>query len=473
MKVKTKVRAGWCMDCRPFSGHLKYLFTAVALMSGCGVEEGGNVALEGLTPADVGNLASVKSSALTTLNQQQLTSLSYTTYLGFSGDEFGNAIAVDGSGNAYITGTTTSVGATTNIFVAKMSPSGTNLFFVTFPGTQSRGIAVDSVGSAYVVGTITGGEGITKINSTGTAILYAATLGWNKVTAVKVDAAGNAYLTGSVNNGVAGLDVAVGKVNPTGTAFVYALAFGGTGTDEGQGIAIDTAGNAYIVGNTSSSNFPWVSAFQATLRGPQDAFVTKLNAGGTALLFSTNLGGNSDDTGQGIALDSSNSVYVTGSTAALNGVESFPVTGGTAQSTPGGGGDAYVTKFNTAGTRLWSTYVGGGGPEQGASIAVTGTGAASITGYTSSLNFPTTSVAFQRFAQGGADAFVAQLNTAGSAYSYSTYLGGSSTDIGSFIALDSAGNAYVSGNTISTNFPTNVYAPGGQFDAFVTKFNGP
>lgn len=454
--------------------HANYVLAAVALMSGCTGEDDGAGSLEDLTPADTGDLAQVKSSALTKLNQQQITSLSYTTYLGFGGNEAGTALAIDGSGNAYVTGTTTTFGATTNIFVAKMSPTGTNLYFTYFPGTQSRGIAVDSLGNTYVVGTTPAGQTITKINSAGTAMLYSATLGWNQISGVKVDAGGNAYLTGSVNNGVAGIDVAVGKVNPTGTAFVYALAFGGTGTDEGQGITIDTAGNAYIVGNTSSSNFPWVSAFQPMLRGPQDAFVTKLNAAGTALMFSTNLGGNTYDYGRGIAVDNANSVYVTGSTAAdLNGVQSFPVTGGTAQSIAGGGGDAFVTKFNSVGSRVWSTYIGGGGPDAGASIAVTGAGAAYVTGSTSSLNFPTSNLAYQRFAPGGLNAFVVQLSTIGNVFSYSTYLGGSSADNGASIAVSSAGKAFVTGDTISADFPTNVYAPGGLSDAFVTTFNGP
>jgi hypothetical protein len=444
-------------------------------MTGCAADEGGEAieALEPVAPREADSLAHVKSSALTAIGQQHITTLNFSTYLGFGGDEYGNAIALDTSGNAYVTGTTTSFGGITNIFVAKMSPTGANLYYVYFPGVESRGIAVDSGRNVYVVGTTAAGQILTKINAAGTAILYTAVLGWNKISAVKVDTAGNAYLTGNVNNGAAGVDVAVGKVNPTGTAFIYAVAFGGTGTDEGEGIAIDTAGNTYITGNTTSINFPVFKAFQSILRGPQDAFVTKLNATASSTLYSTYLGGDTYDYGRGIALDSSNNAYVTGSTASFNGIQSFPVTATSAQPAPGGDGDAYVTKFNTTGARLYSTYVGGAGPETGESIAVTPAGSAYVTGYTLSTNFPTTSLAFQRFDPGGPNAFVIQLNSAGSSYTYSTYLGGSDVDLGSSIAVNSTGNAYVSGNTYSIDFPTNVYAPGGSYDAFVTRFNGP
>lgn len=439
--------------------YLKYLnvFAMGALIAGCG---GAGIVDEVQAP----QLAAVK---------QELASLGYSTYLGFGGDEYGNVIAVDGSGNAYVTGTTTTFGATTNIFVAKMSPTGTNIYYTYFPGTESNGIAVDAAGNAYVVGQTSAGPTLTKINAAGSAMYYSVSLGWYHVSAVKVDSAGNAYVVGSVNNGVAGLDVAVGKVNSTGTAYIYSAVFGGTGTDQGNGIAIDSSGSAYIVGNTDSVNFPVASAFQSFRRGPQDAFVAKLNAMATAFVYSTYLGGDTYDYGNGIALDSSNNAYVTGSTAEFNGVESFPVTTGVVQVTPGGGGDAFAAKFNVNGARIYSTYIGGSGAESGNSIAVTSTGVPYITGYTTSINFPTTSLAFQRFAPAGANAFVVQLSAAFNSYSYSTYLGGSSTDIGSSIAVSNTGNAYVSGNTISTDFPTNVYAPGGAYDAFVTKFNGP
>lgn len=446
--------------------HLKplNLLAVVTLMSGCG---------EGLTPETDVKLGKAPEGGLATVTQE-ISSFGYSTYLGFGGDEYGTASAIDGAGNTYLTGTTTTFGGT-NIFIAKMSPTGTNLYYTYFAGTEARGIAVDSAGNAYVVGMTAAGPTITKVNPAGTSILYMASLGWSSIASVKVDSAGNAYVVGSVSNGFNGQDVAVAKVDPTGTYLVYNQVFGGSGDDKGNGIAIDTSGNAYIVGDTASANFPLgTSPFQATLRGARDAFITKMNAAGTSLLFSTYLGGNGNDYGNGIALDASNNVYVTGSTESQSGAWSFPVTSGTVQVTSGGGiSDAYVARFNSLGSRIYATYLGGGGAESGKAIAVTSTGSAHVTGTTSSANFITTSLAKQTFAQGGEDAFVVQLNTAFSSRTYSTYLGGSGTDRGSSISVDSSGNAYVVGSTNSANFPTTVYAAGGLFDAFVTKFNGP
>jgi hypothetical protein len=438
-------------------------------MSGCAGE---GTTTQDLTPTDNAKLGQAQGDQLHTI-KQEIGSLGYSTYLGFGGDEYGTSVAVDSAGNSYITGTTTTFEGTINVFVAKMSPTGTNLYYTYFPGTQSSSIAVDGSGNAYVASMGAAGPTLTKVDPTGTSLIYSVTLGWNEISGVKVDSAGHAYLTGSVSNGIAGIDVAVGKVDPTGTYFVYAVAFGGTGTDSGKGIDVDRSGNAYIVGNTDSTNFPVASAFQSTLKGPQDAFVTKLNATGTSLIFSTYLGGNTYDYGSGIALDSSGNAYVTGSTAALNGVQSFPVTSGSVQYTPGGLGDAFAAKFSSLGSRLYATYVGGSASETGTGIAVSTTGVAYVTGYTSSANFRTTSLAFQRFAPAGVNAFVAQLSTSFNAYTYATYLGGSATDIGAAIAVNASGYVYVTGNTNSTDFPTNVYAAGGSYDAFVTKFNGP
>jgi hypothetical protein len=412
-----------------------------------------------------GALTHVTAGALTTVPQQNITSLNYTTYLGFGGNDRGESIAIDGSGNAYITGTTSSFGSTTNVFVAKMSPSGSLLYYVYFPGSTSQDISVDGAGYAYVVGTTAAGEALTKINPTGTGIVYSAVIGWSWLAAVQVDAGGNVYLAGQINT-----DVAVGKLNPAGTAFIYAVSFGGTGLESSTEIAVDTAGSAYIVGFTTSSNFPAVNAFQPSLRGGEpDAFVTKLNATGTGIVFSTYLGGDLTDVGLSIAVDRNNNSYVTGTTSGAG----FPVSPGSAQSTPGGMRDAFVTKFSSMGIRLYSTYVGGSGQEAEAYIAVTPAGAAYLVGHTSSTNFPTTASAFQPLAPGASNAFVVQLNTTGSAYSYSTYLGGSDNELGSSIAVNSSGRAYATGTTYSTNFPTTVSGHGGLGDAFVTSFNGP
>jgi len=442
------------------------LVAAVALLNGCGGSP------QDLIPQKGAQLNQVPDDGLATV-KQEIASLGFSTYLGFGGEEQGTAIAADSAGNSYITGTTTTFGGTTNIFVSKLSPTGSMVYYTYFPGTQATGIAVDSGGNAYVVGMTAAGPTLTKVDPAGSSMVYQVSLGWDTVTGVKVDATGNAYVVGSINmGGLSGMDVVVGKVDPIATAFLYHQTFGGTGDDAGNGIAIDSGGNAYIVGTTKSTNFPVASAFQTVLKGSQDAFVAKLNPTATSLLFSTYLGGNYTDSGAAITLDGFNSVYVTGTTDAFNGVQNFPVTSGMVQSTPGGGGDAFVVKFSSGGSRTWATYVGGNAPDSGASIAVNGSNVY-VTGATVSTNFPTTNLAFQRFVQPGMNAFVAQFSTnGGTTYTYSTYLGGNSTDKGAGIAVNSTG-IYVTGNTNSTNFPTNVYGAGGGTDAFVTKFNGP
>jgi hypothetical protein len=255
----------------------------------------------------------------------------------------------------------------------------------------------------------------------------------------------------------------------------YSTYLGGNGLDVGFGIAVDSAGNAYVMGATNSTNFPTTpGAFQTAFGGAADAFVTKLNATGTALVYSTYLGGSNIDAGLGIAVDSAGNAYVTGFTGSFN----FPTTPGAFQTASGGGCDAFVTKLNATGTALaYSTYLGGGGSDEGCGIAVDSAGNAYVTGFTYSTNFPTTPGAFQTASGGAADAFVTKVNATGTALVYSTFLGGSSLDQGSGIAVDSAGNAYVTGSTGSSNFPTTPGAfqtsspASSASHAFVTKIS--
>jgi len=251
---------------------------------------------------------------------------------------------------------------------------------------------------------------------------------------------------------------------------IYSTYLGGSGYDSGSAIAVDSSGSAYVTGSTTSANFPTtVGAFQTTFGG---LFVSKLNAAGSGLAYSTYLGGSSYDSGYGIAVDSSGSAYVTGLTHSAN----FPITVGAFQTTFGSNNDAFVSKLNPAGSALiYSTYLGGSSNDQGSAIAVDSTGSAYVTGSTGSANFPITAGAFQPTFVGGVDAFVSKLNPAGSALVYSTYLGGSSTDNGQGIAVDSSGSAYITGFTSSANFPitagafqTNLGVP---YDAFVSKLN--
>jgi hypothetical protein len=456
--------------------------------------------------------------------------LSYSTFLGGSGDERGFGIAVDAAGNAYVTGRTNSTNFPTtagalqtafgtglsDAFVSKLNAAGTALVYSTFLGgslaDEGFAIAVDGAGNAYVTGdtqssnfpttagafqTVFGGNDafVTKLNATGTALVYSTFLGGSNSTdvgrGIALDAAGNAYVTGvtlstdfpttpgAFQHTFAGgfFDAFVTKLNVAGTALVYSTFLGGSLADEGFAIAVDAAGSAYVTGETNSTNFPTTAgAFQTTLGtgNPQDAFVTKLNATGTSLVYSTFLSGSSGSVGEGIAVDAAGSAYVTG-----EGGPSFPTTPGAFQTTYGGNLDAFVTRLNATGTGVvYSTFVGGSSEDRGDGIALDAAGNAYVTGQTSSGNFPTTPGAFQpTFGGGGsADAFVTILNAAGSTLVNSTYLGSSGVEVGERIAVDAAGNAYLTGFTDSTNFPTTAGAfqtsLGGNSDAFVAKFSG-
>ena len=323
--------------------------------------------------------------------------------------------------------------------------------------------------------------------------------------AIAVDGAGSAYVTGIAGSSsfpmknpmqakrLGSDDAFVTKFNAAGSALVYSTYLGGSGSDRGYGIAVDGAGNAYVTGFTGSTNFPTLNAFQAQYAGSLDAFVAKLNAGGSALLYSTYLGGAGQENGNvsyrtgGIAVDGTGNAYITGKTSSLN----FPTTTNVLQ--PGFGGsepgqfDAFVAKIDTtkagADSRVYATYLGGSGADEGKGIAVDGLGNAHVTGWTNSPNSPN----FFRDANGyqathtgaGIVAFVAKLNGTGSALLYSTYLGGSGSDYGGGIALDASGYAYVTGrtssNSLPADFPTRnpfqAQYGGGLSDAFVAKLN--
>jgi len=297
--------------------------------------------------------------------------------------------------------------------------------------------------------------------------------------AIAVDAAGSAYVTGqtqstnfptanpfqATDGGAA--DVFVTKLSAAGSHLLYSTYLGGSNDDLGYGIAVDAAGSAYVTGNTQSTNFPTVNPLQATNGGYYDAFVTKFSAAGSSLLYSTYLGGSDLDQSLGIAVDAAGQAFVTGQTLSTNFPMANPV-----QATGGGGFDAFVTKLSAAGSHLlYSTYLGGSDYDQGQGIAVDAAGQAFVTGQTQSTNFPTANP-LQATNAGLADVFVTKFSAAGSSLLYSTYLGGSDYDQSQGIAVDAAGNAYVTGYTGSTNFPTAnplQATNAGGFDVFVMK----
>jgi uncharacterized repeat protein (TIGR01451 family) len=293
------------------------------------------------------------------------------------------------------------------------------------------------------------------------------------IAGIAVDSSGHAFVTGStvspdfpVTNGTTyrgGQDIFVTKLNPSGTGLVYSTFIGGTTQDTATAIALDNAGNAYVTGSVYADQFPPVA----------HAFVLKLGATGN-IVYSTALAGNNFDSGLAIATDASGSAYVTGST----GSTTFPVTAGAYKTTAPGGGDAFVTKLSANGQISYSTYLGGSANDAGLAIAVDAAGNAYVGGFTSSSNFATTPGAYATASAGGDDGFVVKLNPAGSALVYSTYLGGASADNVLGLAVDAAGNCYVTGSTLSSGFPTTPGAfstskgsPVSASSAFVTKLN--
>jgi hypothetical protein len=367
---------------------------------------------------------------------------------------------------------------------------------------EGQDIAVDSAGNAYLIGTTTStdfptadalqaayGGGlfnafVAKLDASGTSLVYSTYLGGSgedNGNDIAVDRAGNAYVTGHTTStdfptanpiqatNGGGQDAFVAKLNACGTALVYSTYLGGSGDDLGQGIAVDRAGDAYVTGRTTSADFPTVNPIQAANRGFMNAFVAKVNASGTALVYSTYLGGSGEDDGTAIAVDRAGNAYVTGSTSSTN----FPTVNPIQAGYGGGNTDAFVAKLNATGTALvYSTYLGGSGEDLGFGIAVDRAGNAYVTGGTDSTNFPTANP-IQAANGGSEDAFVAELDASGTALVYSTYLGGSGFDRGIRIAVDRAGNAYVTGDTQSTDFPTvnplQAAYGGGSDDAFVAK----
>lgn len=448
--------------------------------------------------------------------------LIYSTFIGGSGFDEGYKISLDGSGNTYITGTTYSSSfpvtagvyddsqdGNWDVFVSKLNAAGSSLLYSTFLGgtsvDQGYGIAVDESGNAYVTGhtysasfPVTPGACdeshngysdifLSKLNATGNSLLYSTFLGGNHYDwgyGLVLDGSGNAHITGwtsspsfpvtpgaydESHNG--GNDVFVSKLNSTGSSLIYSTFLGTSGGENGEAIARDESGNVYITGSASSS-FPVTSgAFDESHNGGMDVFVSKLNATGSALLYSTLIGGSNDDAGRGIALDRSGNMLLTGATYS----SSFPFTPGAYDEKHNGGWDIFVSKLNATGNSLlYSTFLGGGNSDEGKAIAMDGNGNAYVTGFTYSSSFPVTPGAFDESHNGYSDVFMSTLNAMGNSLLYSTFLGGNSYDCAAGIVLDGSGNVHIAGTTYSRWFPVTPDAYdksyNGGSDAFMAKF---
>ena len=415
--------------------------------------------------------------------------LSYSTYLGGTDYNYATGIAVDSSGYTYITGYTSSAdfpisGGVQSVFaggscdtevntapcfdafISKLNPQGTGLVYSTYLGgtgdDEGVRVAIDSSGQAYVAGF--------------TDSLDFPTAG---------------PLQGSNGGGACGTtayptpcyDAFVAKLTASGSNLVYSTYLGGTGDDFSSSIAVDSNGNAYVGGLTSASNFPVTyGVLQASYGGGQfDGFVAKINPTGSSLVYSTYLGGNQEDHVNGLALDSVGDAYLTGQTNSAN----FPVQAGfQPQYTAASCGSAlssipcfegFVSELNPTGSALvYSSYLGGTAASYGSSIALDSSGAAYVTGWTTSKDFPVTKGAYDTAWGGTNEAFVAKIAPAGGAIDYATYLGDIYPDQANSIAVDGSGNAWIAGFTYGGKFPLASplqAASGGFYDATVSEFD--
>jgi hypothetical protein len=447
--------------------------------------------------------------------------LTYSSYLGGSFDDNALDIAVDSEGNVYITGATQSDPfALGDLFVTKINAEGTAILYTAnFIGNDydvGYGIAVDGEGNAYVAGesystnfpTVNAFQPehvyandaiLVKLNPEGTAPVYSTYiggLGGDQAWAIAVDEAGSAYITGvsgstdyPLANPFQGerlgtRDVIVTKFSPDGQSLVFSTYLGGTSpydVEVGYGIAVDSAGSAYVTGYTDVPDFPLHNPVQANNRGFDDTFITKFAPSGSSLAYSTYLGGDKNDIAYDLDLDRDGNAYVVGYTTSTN----FPVAN-PYQPAKSGYDDVFVTKINLAGSAwLYSTYLGGIGPDgqYQTSIEVVADGSILVAGDTQSSDFPVGNWVQQFHANPTyPDIFVTHIAASGAELLYSTFLGGAPPggftgypiDVAYGLAQDTQGNAYITGQTNSPNWPIegNPFQPnygGGPYDGLIAK----
>jgi hypothetical protein len=398
------------------------------------------------------------SDVFVTCTSADGSSLVWSTFLGGTAGDEGCAVFVDGAGVTTVGGVTqssnfpvtagaikSSLSGSSDAFLSRLSADGSTLVFSTLLGGSSgdlvRGVVVDGGGVSTVLGTTD------SSNFPVTPGAWDTTLGGSS-------------------------DAFVSRINATGTALVYSTYLGGSAGDTGEGIAAADGGTVIVTGSTSSNDFPTTpGAWDTTLDGNSDAFVTKLDATGTGLIFSTYLGGSAGDTPKDVAVNASLQPIVTGTTASAN----FPTTAGAFDTSHQGSSDAFVTRLSADGSAvLASTFLGGDGGEVPFHIALDASGGPLIGGVMSSSVFPTTPGAFQTASLGSSDAFLARFTPALDALVYSTLIGGSQGDVGEAMDATPDGRAALSGTTSSSNFPITpgVFDPDtvGSSESFVSVF---
>jgi uncharacterized protein (TIGR03437 family) len=453
--------------------------------------------------------------------------LAYATYLGGGNRETGAAIAVDSSGSAYVTGQASSANfpttagayeptkppmAGSSAFVTKLNPDGTALVYSTYLGgaglgvaDRGTGIAVDTAGNAWVTGVAnstdfpvtsgalkSSGPGlfVTKLNATGTGLVFSTYLNGLPATgiedaaipAIALDTTGNAYVTGTGAKDP-GTPGAFQTTNHGGNSFItklgssgkeiYYTYLGGSSEDITTAIAADPAGNAYVTGETLSKDFPVTpGAFQSATKALGTVFVSKINPAGSALVYSTYLGGSKEDVGWGIAIDAGGNAYIVGGASSPD----FPYTVGAFQGSSNAQGGSFIAKLNPTGTALGYAaflFKETDSANRAGSIAVDGVGNTYVTGE-ACCGWPNTQDAFQPHTVNGGG-FLTILNAAGNGLLYSSFLGGLIGDSGSAVTLDSGGNAYIIGSAHSANFPVTpgAFQPKNgspSSNAFIVKF---
>ena len=458
--------------------------------------------------------------------------LIFSTFIGGEAFESLYDMKKDSDGNLVVCGTSPGFGFPTTLgaysetaqtggddaFISKLSADGSQLIFSTFFGGTSQelcqGLALDNNDDIYIVGTtgsnnlpVTEGsydetyntDGfssnsdifVTKLNSSGTALIYSTYLGDNGMDfgrSIAIDPIGNAYIAGSSKsfnfpttsgafdvsyNGAGWNNVVVSKLNASGSDLIYSTYVGGSSGDDATKIALGPDGSAFVTGTAFSANFPTTpGSIKPVKTGNRDAFVFRLNPEGSALVYSTFIGGNDLDDGYSLTVDSDNNAYVTGLTISAD----YSVTQGVFNSVAGNGENVFISKINPSGSQfLFSGLMGGNNRDVGHNIALSSDNHILLCGETNSANFQVTSNAHMSTLQGIHDTFVAKISLDGSNLIYSSYFGGTSYETAHVILNDGSDKLIIAGVTGGGNFPTTMGAFDNSFnsgnDPFISKIS--